>query len=216
MEQELIHSFVLGLAEEHSAFQTEAHFRVTLGRMIQRIHHDYVVLMECPMDELQPKEKIDMCIEDMKGSTLAVVELKYKTVTSKALRKHTSYSFRDDTPDMARFHFFHDITKLERIVSNRVGVKGYAVFLTNDRRYWLHPSELKHCKENPDDREFHIYEGVRTKRKHSWHGNKEAKGTVPFLMLEGCYVMRWQDYSRLCEGAQKGCILRYLIVEALA
>ncbi|MHA1137592.1 MAG: hypothetical protein ACTSSE_13995 [Candidatus Thorarchaeota archaeon] len=206
-----IDEIMKSLSEKNQLFQNEAYFRIAFGRKIFHRHPDFYISMEYPVQELPLNASIDICIETRDGELVTAIELKYAPVKWSGTLDNIFYKFGERARDMTRFGFFSDISRLEKVVYNRPTTDGYVIFLTNDSHYWLERSMTSQTSKSlTDDREFNIHHGVRTKRRHSWHGDKEAKRKEPYLDFHGHYIMSWNDYSTV--QMTKTRSFRYLVV----
>lgn len=93
--------------------------------------------------------------------------------------------------------------------------RGFAIFLTNDARYWEYPRFLKNPRyRKPNDCGFRIHDGHEVGGCLEWHKpSPEWRPTnrEESIRLRGTYGLKWSDYS--CCGTGDGDRFRYLLVE---
>jgi hypothetical protein len=107
--------------------------------------------------------------------------------------------------DLGRYDFIKDIQRLEKIKSQKVGVKGFAILLTNVSSYWM-PTQ----RNRTVDADFRLEDGRQIAGELEWKGASEGTmcGRKDKLMLNGSYPLKWEDYSTI--GAEQ---FRYLLIE---
>jgi hypothetical protein len=153
------------------------------------------------------KAKVDIWAEQ--GDARLAVEVRYKTALLKTIFNGSHIHLKNQSAqDISRYDFLKDIAKLESIVLQRPGTKGYAVLITNDRNYWQKPARM-----SPVDEDFRIHQGRIIQGQLSW--NNASGGTTEnreeTIGLQGQYLLNWEPYMTL--GTGKNEFFQMLIVE---
>lgn len=104
--------------------------------------------------------------------------------------------------DLARLHFIHDVTRLEKWVAADKDMNGFAILLTNDNRLWEEPTSEKPTR----DHAFRLHKGRVLTGRLTW-GTPEQPFADNDLPLCGTYEARWQTYA---VPQASGGILRWL------
>ncbi|MFC5648608.1 hypothetical protein ACFPYJ_05600 [Paenibacillus solisilvae] len=153
-------------------------------------------------------EKIDIWAE--KGSKTIIIEVRYKTALLQTVYLGKQVDLKNQAAqDVSRYDFLKDLEKVERVVSSRPSVKGYALLITNDHLYWQHPK-----KTNSVDGDFHIYNGRKVTGICSWKegaSNGTTSGREAAIHLTDHYQLKWQLYLEL--GMKKNEQFQALLVE---
>ncbi|MFO8133313.1 MAG: hypothetical protein R6U10_05210 [Thermoplasmatota archaeon] len=155
------------------------------------------------------KERIYIDILIRGNHEIIPIELKYKTAKLKIdefdLKEHSSH-------DTSRYDYVKDIERIEKVLSGQNGY-GFAIFLTNDSRYWKKPGQGR----TPQDEQFRIHEGQTLQGKLKWEGAKEStvgKKRCHNIELENTYNLNWRryTYNNTCKNKPNG-EFRYLAVK---
>lgn len=197
-----IAQILLTLAKKRPLFHSEADFQHSLAWEIQRHKPAGLLRLEYPYSN--KRKYLDILVKDQQA--LICIELKYKTEVYKESVDGEAFDLLyQGAQDIARYDFLKDIQRLEQYHGM---TKGYAIFLTNDRKYW-EPSRYL----NTIDAEFRIHEGRFLQGSFSWakragegtiHGRKEK------IRLKGKYTLHWEDYSEVDEKPNGK--FRYLLI----
>ena len=137
------------------------------------------------------KDKIDLWAE-RDNETLAI-EVRNKTALLQTMYQGKSIHLKEQAAqDVSRYDFINDIAKLERVVSRRPDVKGYALLVTNDASYWKPPKKNRSVHDD-----FRIYDGRLLTGTCAW--TEEAtpgttSGREEPIHLTGTYKLRWRPY----------------------
>jgi hypothetical protein len=97
--------------------------------------------------------------------------------------------------DITRYDFLKDVTRVERVVQEHPGTRGFAILLTNDSAYWTESRLL-----DPVDAAFRLQEGRTVSASLRWSdrtGPGTSRGREVELVVVGPYVLGWRDYSKL-------------------
>lgn len=165
-----------------SFLNSEDDFQFQLASRIKERYNNVSVEREYPKEIGNKKVKIDIIIRTSEG--IMPIELKYKLS-----QPHT-------TPDNARYYFFRDVWRVEQLLvtEKNFGPVGYAVFLTNDPRFWTPLSEGARSK---NAREFKMHEGSEISGTRTWWASekKEPHRKFPVLQFLGSYPIGWRKFS---------------------
>lgn len=141
------------------------------------------------------------------------IELKYKT---KKLESKSNNIFLKDhsAQDGGRYDFLSDIQRMECIVSSdkypEVKI-AYAIFLTNDDKYWKSPKF-----PNTNDAQFRIHEGNILHGSLEW-ASKTGLGTKKKrenpIQLKNYYEINWSSYTWYAANKIDECDFKYTLVE---
>ncbi len=208
------------LAKTGKIFQNEAQFQFDLAWEIQkklgegyRIHLEKMNLSS----NSNKKNYTDIVVQCPQGELVAI-ELKYKTKVLSCKKGVTLSTQSAD--DNARYDYYNDISRNEKLKAEEGYAKGFAIFLTNSSSYW-------NCPQGKNEgsvmyREFSIRENSGSvkiaKGAHQWlpvTNSVTKSGRKDPIHLGQDYVGAWKDYS-VC-GACSACKrveFRYLILES--
>lgn len=111
--------------------------------------------------------------------------------------------------DVRGYDVIKDVSRVERIVSQRVTHNGAVVAITNDPSYWTRPSHGRRTGAAA----FRLYDGELVSGVRAW--GPESAGTQKYrkdaIELTGSYVMAWRDYSQPADV--RGGRFRQLVIE---
>ncbi len=221
-----IEKILKGLADERPIFHSEADFQHALAWKIHEEHQEALIRLEFPYSQEKKGDEngkimaLDIFVE-YNGESMAL-ELKYKTeeleVTINGNKEVFSLK-KQMANDQGRYDFCKDIERLERFVDNN-SKHGYAIFLTNDNKYW----ENKRPQKKTIDEAFKIYEGRvlpgqdAVKGKLNWDekaSDSTKKGRESPIELKHTYDVKWSDYPQP-PGLSKNGKFRFLKIEVKA
>ena len=129
--------------EENRIFQSEAQFQFDLAWEIKKEYSSYEVLLEVLSFRTPKRKYSDIIVKDRDGNYI-VIELKYKTkkknIQGIELLEHGA-------TDLGRYDFLLDLRRIELLKKRdenlfafnhnlKKFVKGYAILLTNEHKYW--------------------------------------------------------------------------------
>jgi len=202
-----LHDILSTLALKRPLFHSEADFKHALAWEIQTHYPDAKIRLEYRPATIDGKMYVDVWVE--LHSQITAIELKYKTRPLDA--GHGGEAFRllgQGAQDQARYDFLLDVHRLERVVAAYPRSVGAAIFLTNDRGYWVAPRALQSV-----DAAFRLHEGRSLEGELAW-GAAAAAGTKSgrdgSITLAAKYGVAWAEYSTL-ESNDNG-LFRYLLV----
>lgn len=198
------------LAAKRRAFHSEADLQFSLAWEIQRCDPGCHVRLEYPFALRRDGRRVYLDIWVRDGGSSHAIELKYKTrpVRERYIDGDEFVLADQSAQDIARHAFLNDVCRLEAVARESPDVRGHALFLTNDRTYWVEPG-----KAEPVDLDFRLTEGRVVEGVLRW--GEGASDTLRNgrggLELEGSYRLRWRDFSRV-DASTYGAF-RYLLVD---
>lgn len=161
------------------------------------------------MSCFQENRYLDIWLPD--PATPIAIELKYKTHLLQTKLYDEEYHLKDQgAQDLGRYYYVDDISRLERVVARYPLAVGYALFLTNDQRYWMQNTPRKtNCDQ------WRIDEGKTLTGRLAWlrrDGDRHVTVEEPkAITLKNTYTMHWERYP---SGLTlPGGSFRYLLVE---
>ena len=191
------------LSTQRPVFHSEADFQFAFAQAVTALDPSLRVRLEVPK-RAEKRTYVDLACATDDLTTL--VEFKYvtrswtgtdgRTRELFALRAHSAL-------DLARLHFVHDVTRLERWTQDERVTDGLAVMLTNDNRLWEPPVSPPTTR----DRAYRIHEGLTLTGRLAW-GTPEKPYAGNDRTLRGTYRPEWNDYTHLDD--QAGGHLRWL------
>jgi hypothetical protein len=181
-------------------FRGEPDFQLQFFEGLQALCGNvYTLEREYPTVICGEHADIDFILRTPEG--ILPIELKYKLI-----QKHTSIG-------NAQYLFSRDVWRIEQLLSSgqEFVPVGYAIFLTNDPRFWNPPRK----ESTANYREFKIYEGCEISGTRTWWDDKtmEKPHHNPMwsrpLSYKGSYIVTWQNYS----VSPLAGIFRYTMIE---
>lgn len=194
------------LAATRPIFHSEADFQFALSWKIQQcLPSDAVRLEWLPPQDLRI-DHVDILVSI--ANKKIEIELKYKTRAFECDVGSDHYTLKNQSAqDIGRYDFLADISRLEALKRKGIIHTGFAVFLTNDKSYWVENSG----KETVD-RAFRIGEGTKvggTKRWAPHTGVGTMRGRDNPIRFFNHYTLTWSLYENLNQDP----VMKYLIVE---
>lgn len=201
-----IHDCLKALAGERPLFHSEADFQHALAWQIQQLLPDAKIRLELPLKG-ETRRYLDIAVQD--GADRVLIELKYKTRSFRVRASDEEFILRDQgAQDVGRYDFLKDIERLETMLAEQVGNRGYAILLSNDHGYWTQ------ARSHTVDAAFRLHEESLLSGTRHWDQNTAAgtmRGREAPIRLRDKYHNRWRDYSQVTEGV--GGQFRYLLHE---
>lgn len=184
------------LSRERPVFHSEADFQHAFAWHVHTEHPDARVRLEYrPL--LHEPLNLDLWIGLPDGPI--AVELKYLKRRLEIDVDGEHYSLANQAAqNYRRYAFAADIVRLERITTQRPGVTGYAVLLTNDSTHWTAPR-----RGDTADAAFRIYEGATLTGTLQWASGTATStkaALAEVLTLRGSHSITWHEYSSLPGG----------------
>lgn len=202
-----VRAALAALAVRRPVFHSEADFQHAFAWELQQRQPGARIRLEKQVAAQGARMHLDLLVQSPGGEI--AIELKYKTRLAALTHAGEHYALRTHgAQDTGRHDFIKDIQRLEAYVRTHAGAAGAAIFLTNDRTYWL-PA----AKNDSIDAAFHLHEGrvlhgSMTWGPHASAGSKE-KRTAP-IVLQGRYAVRWSDYA--VPGQGDNAQFRYVLL----
>ncbi len=152
-------------------------------------------------------DKID--IWAVNGTEQLAIEVRFKTALLQTMYGDKVVDLKNQAAqDISRYDYLKDLEKLERVVSKRPGIKGYAILITNDHNYWTQSTRVTSV-----DEAFRIHQGKVVHGQLQWMN--ASSGTMENrhkpISIHGSYTVNWSPYLVL--GVGKNEVFQILIVE---
>jgi len=208
-------NIIRNLAEQRPVFHSEADFQHSLAWELHKQYPGSSIRLEkasekaqgISREEYNKREYIDIQINI--AGQIYFFELKYKTRKSQITDRNEKYNLSEQSAlPLGRYDFIKDITRLERFTRNKTDSIGFAIFLTNDEKYWE-----PQITNNTIDSEFRIHESRELKKELKWNA-KASKGTIRGrgkpLNLKNHYTLHWNDYSSFSQSGSNQ--FKYLLI----
>jgi hypothetical protein len=182
------------LRRKRTVFHSEADFQFALAWEIQRKYPEAEIRLEYPpMGD--PNKYIDILVRKDKCSF--PIELKYKTKKLHISFDNEQYNLKNHgAQDLGCYDFVKDICRIESFSTHLDGFKcGYALWLTNDQKYWNAPNNL-----NAGYVAFSVHHGAKKTGLMKWANHLSSgtiKGREEALSLHEEYEIVWKNYSDL-------------------
>lgn len=207
-------------------FHSEAQFQFALAWEIQLRYTCQVLLEEYTasysgVKKTKKKMYTDIIIKGEEGDTIGL-ELKYKT---DEYNKGIYHLFKQGATDLGRYDYLSDVHRLELLSKKHKSsdieifcpiIKGYAILLTNEHKYW---SISHNVATKTIYKEFCIGEQNRPKglygTKLDWqlpYTSTVTKERAHAISLSQRYMYQWRDY---CNTGIKNGLFRYMIIEIM-
>lgn len=140
--------------------------------------------------------KVDIWVEN--ESQPIAIEIRYKTAILRTTFNGNEIELKNQgAQDISRYDFIKDIEKLEKVIEEKPGTKGFAILVTNDHNYWK-----KMTRSTSVDKGFRIHHGRILNGRLSW--NCASKGTTKnreeSIEIKGKYTLQWQPFLTLGNG----------------
>lgn len=194
------------LSTNRPIFHSERDFQLALAWKIHEMKPNCGIRLEVPFQVGEKRKKyMDIQFQSRNRDQKIAIELKYRK--QKLCTEYNSECF--DLPyqaaqDSGCHGFIKDVQRLEQLLeTENQFTTGFAVFLTNDPRYWESRGGT-----NYDD--FHIGEGKKIAGEMK--GKKDGEDTS--ICLKSSYDIHWHNYSHVGKQEKYGRF-RYLVVEVV-
>ena len=184
-----------------SVFHSEADFQHELAWEIHDGVSNARIRLERPFDN---GKSTDIYCKD--GDMDIAIELKYSTKATRILKDKEEFILSSDGLTKAKYDFWKDVERLQKFTE--VGIKGYAIFLTNNISYW---------KGDHSDPDFSIREGrgkvtgcllCKRSGSHKYLDQPINLGQFEYNLGENC----WRDCSLIDDDGEK-VTFKYLVLE---
>lgn len=198
---EKIISTLNNICTKNHLFHFEEHFQLKMAEEIAKKNSKFKVYIEEPFRS----KSIDIVVKDDTGDSVYAIELKYviamtNGVSSRieeindrpeTLIKYTKKFKNNKSGDgyqRRRYSFWYDVEKLQKYCKN-TGCVGYAIFFTNDERYW------GKVNDNNKDVNFSMENG-RSVDKTTLYWKDEDKKYPPIEVTNN-YTMVWRPSCKI-------------------
>lgn len=186
------------LARKRPIFHSEGDFLYSLGREIEINYKNISLRTEWRMGDIG--HWIDLVLfNDYQDKIL--IELKYISKKCEETINGELFDCRSQGghPE-GRYNFLKDIKKIENLKA-----KGFAIFLTNDEKYWDYSKYA-----GVIDKEFLLKEGYNFKKEvsYNWKSDCETYKNKGPIQFDYDYNINWLSF-----GEQNSYNYRYLIIE---
>jgi hypothetical protein len=209
-----IHQALIELSKERQIFHSEADFQHAFAMYLSKVfQNQYDVRLERCIKTNNDNFYVDIfLIARVEEQPNIAIELKYKTneVTFEDVHGEVFSLKGHSANDLGRYHFREDLFWLEQLKKDKKIELGFAIFLTNDDRYWKIPSK----EAETLDMHYRIHEGTEISQTATWnlklddpaHWTKKHKE----LILNKSYSCQWKNYSDICNQS-KNLKFHYLL-----
>jgi len=199
-----IDEYMMQLARKRPVFHSEADFQHELAWLIHEKQRNSSIRLEYPRTIDGKPAYVDILIRQAN----CAIELKYKTAKQRVEIEGEVFALKgQNAQDTGCYDFLKDVERLEWLVDNRIIEHGYAVFLTNDQKYWLEPQSVNTHRYN-----FRICSGRSLHNGNlGWREGTapgSMRGREDHILIRGPYELQWREYSKV-----KGKPFKYLCVE---
>ena len=189
-------------------FHSEDDFKFALAWLIKDKYPEVKIRLEYPIRGKKNKFiDILLCFE----KNAVPIELKYKTIKEGISVDGEIFNLKNHGAENEnRYRFWRDIWRIEtfRIENLRI-LKGFALFLTNNHRYW------QGAGENRDDEAFRTADGIIRSKTLKWANPESKTGEKKEfndpIKLTGQYALKWKDFSSVPDYPD--IKFKYLLVE---
>lgn len=201
---------ILGaIARRRTVFHSEADFQHAFAWELHQAEPTWDIRLEVPVRTDAGAIHLDLLARSKNGQV--AVELKYKTRALALDIDGEPFTLRNHgAQDLGRFDFFKDVGRVEAFAMSGPNRRGYAIFLTNDARYWRPPQMV-----DAGYAAFAMNEGREVCGSLCW-GDRTSEGTRQGRAKEigvcGKYRLSWIPYSKVPANAHGE--FRYLSLEA--
>lgn len=183
------------LAARRPIFHSEADFQHALAWELHVLDPNLEIRLEVPASyKSQSRAFIDLVAR--KDGTTIFFELKYKTINTSVEHKGETFNLKTQgAQDQGSYDFLKDISRVESFVKSTKSALGYAIMLSNDRRYWTQRRGI-----NPIDADFQLLDDRVLSGQLAWAthaGIGSIKGREAPIDLERRYPIKWLSYSEI-------------------
>ena len=209
-----MHEVMKDLAVRRPIFHSEADFQHALAWAIHEKHKKCKIRLEYKF-AFAADEYTDMVVKDEKNMPIVAMELKYKT--KKTMPSDISYdneTFKltnQAAHNHGRYDFWKDVRRMEiAAIEKKMVREGYAIFLTNDSKYW------EETATGNTSYEFRIDDTRKVSRceELKWHSHgmqpkASMKGKrTESIKLQGKFALQWKEYKEV-----EGVMFKYLLLK---
>ena len=197
-KQELI-DYMLDFSKHRSVFHSEADFQLEFGLYLMK--KGYKVRLEKGFKRIGIYQKIEL---DMELNGCIAIELKYKSA-------ELNVDFGDETfelkqhgaANLGRFDAIDDARRVRSLVDadETKITKGFTIFLTNDRDYWMNNAQRTMSKNFAliENRKFGISEQLDWHSKSLNVNSVSTNRMAPYAPIQIDFndEIKWYDFSKI-------------------
>lgn len=188
------------LSVKRPIFHSEGDFQYSFAREIEIKYKD--IKIRCDWRRIIGSKEIwiDLTLFDNNGNE-TFIEIKYISKQYKGVVNGELFECKSQGGHTeGRYNFLKDIKRIEEL-----NAKGFAVFLTNDDKYWDY---LKYA--GVIDKEFLLKEGYTFKKDVSYNWKSECKTYKKKdpIKFKNDYKINWLSFGEL-----NSCSYRYTLIE---
>jgi len=229
LNEDVIKELIGKLSAKGIIFDSEDDFKFSLAWLIKEKYGERAeVRLEKRMSYNNgPKgnkvnERLDIFIKLQNGNSSKSIgiELKYYTSALECKGKGVNLTSQG-AENLRSYDALRDIERLERFKNEGKIDEGFAIWLTNDKRYWKcrkRSEEVEGKKrEEPDYYDFRICEGrpingeTLTWKKSNGNESK-GKRKCPIKII-GKYTIHWDEYNVRCDEVSKNSTFKFAIIK---
>ncbi len=129
------------LATHRPIYHSEADFQHAFAWELHLRDSDLKLRLEKTLFVDDKRYQVDLVAS--KGGSSTYFEMKYKTAGFQDYYNESFDLKNHGAEDQGRYDFLYDLQRLEAITKSKGG-RGYAIFLTNESKYWKEPKIKKH------------------------------------------------------------------------
>jgi hypothetical protein len=192
------------LSQRRPLYHSEADFQHELAWEARVAGLAEGARLELPCDTPEGRIAVDIVLRT--GTQLIGLELKYWKRRLLVDVGGERFALKDQgARDLARYDFWSDVARLERLVDGGVLTSAFAMALTNDPGFW------KPGRDGTTDEAFQLHEGRRVSGRLSWAahaGVGTMRGRERVIALVREHSLTWRDYSNVGGQAFRWCALR--------
>jgi len=229
LNEDVIKELIGILSAKGIIFDSEDDFKFSLAWLIKEKYGEHAeVRLEKRMNYNNgPKgnkvnERLDIFIklQNCNSEKSIGIELKYFTSALECKGKGVNLTSQG-AENLRSYDALHDIERLERFKDEGKIDEGFAIWLTNDERYWKcrkHSEEVEGKKsKKPDYYNFRICEGRTINGdtldwKNSKGDKSKGKREGPINII-GKYTIHWDEYNVRCDEVSKNSTFKFAIIK---
>lgn len=208
MELETLNNILQDLSKIRPIFHSEADFQHALAIKLS-INND--IRLERRFFVNEENFYVDILLLNH-GKPSIAIELKYKTAILDITHQNEDFNLKNQAAnDLGRYHFREDIYWLEQLKNKKLIDKAFSIFLTNDAKYWNHPTTNETM-----DQEFRIHQGAQIIQEAQWKNAPQQHWTINYcgLSLYQQYSpIEWENYSCITQEGSLNLKFKYVLLE---
>ena len=174
-------------------FHSEADFQFALAWQCKMQNPSSQLRLELPVAAAGKNYKLDLLL--LENGRRIGIELKYLKAGIELEWQGEWFRLKNQgAQDIGRYDILKDVVRLEAMVGAGAIDEGYAITLTNDRKYWQERTSGQRVDES-----FGIHHGRLLNGELRWadHAGGTMKGREAPLCFGCAYSLEWKDYAEL-------------------